>query len=50
MVQQVHDSSDSSEDIVVEGAKVRQLTQPRSTNIKPKVQFADQQSMENKID
>ena len=50
MVQQVHDSSDSSEDSVVEGAKVRQLTQPRSTDIKPKVQFADQQSMENKID
>ena len=34
----------------MEGAKFRQLTQPRSTDIKPKVQFADQQSMENKID
>ena len=35
MVQQLHDSSDSSQDSVVEGTKVRQLTQPRSTNIKP---------------
>ena len=50
MVQQLHDSSDSSEDSVVEGVKVRQLTQARSTDVKPKVQFADQQSMENKID
>ena len=50
MVQQLYDSSDSSEDSVVEGAKVRQLTQSRSPDVKPKVQFADQQSMENKID
>ena len=50
MVQQLHDSSDSSEESVAESAKVRQLTQARSTDVKPKVQFADQQSMENKID
>ena len=43
MVQQLHDSSDSSEDSVEEGAKVRQLTQARSTDIKLKEHFADQQ-------
>ena len=46
VVQQLHDSSKSSE----ESAKVRELNPARNTDVKPKVQFADQQSMENKID
>ena len=49
-VQQLHDGSESSEENVAESIKVRQITQARNTDVKPKVQFADQQSMENKID
>ena len=46
MIQQLCDSSES----VAESAKVRQLNPARNMDIKLKVQFADQQSMESKID
>ena len=47
---QLHGSSDCSEEGVVQSVKVRRLNPARNTDVKPNIQFADQHSMENKID